>query len=52
MARELILTSKELEILDKKLILKEFDNLENDIKSAHKIWIIIVLHFWLKRWNT
>lgn len=51
-ARELILTSKELEILDKKLILKEFDNLENDIKSAHKIWIIIVLHFWLKRWNT
>ncbi len=50
-AKDLIKNSVELEILDKRLILKEFDNLKIDMNAAHKIWIIIVFHFWLKKWN-
>lgn len=49
-AKNLIINSQELEILNKELILKEFNDLKNNTQSAHKIWIIIILHFWLKRW--
>ena len=51
-AKDLIMNSNELKFLDKNLILKEFDMLKNNIQSAHKIWIMIILHFWLKRWTT
>ena len=49
-AKDLIINSQELKILNKELILKEFNNLKNNPQAAHKIWIIIILHFWLKRW--
>jgi len=51
-AKDLIINSEELEILNKELVLQEFNNLNDNIDSAHKIWIIIILHFWLQRWST
>lgn len=49
-AKDLILNSKELEFLNKKLVLEEFSKLQDNTQSAHKIWMIIILHYWIKRW--
>ncbi len=49
-AKELINDSEQLRIFDKSMILKEFDNIKSNNQSAHKIWIMIILHYWLKKW--
>lgn len=51
-AFDLIKTSDVLEkFLNKNIVLKEFDKLNTNLMSAHKIWVIIILHYWLEQWN-
>lgn len=49
-AREFILDSKELEIFNKEIILQELEKTKVDITSAHKVWVVIIMHYWLKKW--
>lgn len=51
-ARELIYTSDSLKsILHIEKTNKEFELIKDgDNQSAHKIWSLIILHYWMKRW--
>lgn len=51
-AYNLIKDSDKLDlVINKHIVLEEFNTLNTNVMSAHKIWIIIILHYWLKEWN-